>query len=108
MAICSYWLSFTVASENSTRKGSESVRRKTIYAAAAKLDPLYWEETTSFILLEAVDNIDTVGRAVVAGLDPARDTVILRKVGTPTARHWGVIERPEALKSYIANIAPLT
>lgn len=107
MATCNYWLSFKVASENSTSKGSESARRQTIYAAAAKLDSGYWEETTSFILFEADDNVDTVGKALVAGLDPNLDTVVIRKMASATARYWGKVGMPTSLRGYVANISRL-
>jgi len=107
MATANYWLSFTVATDRSASKGVESLRRQSIYAAVQKLDAGYWDETTSFILFEAGDDIDVVGKAVVAGLDPDLDLLILRKVSSASARCWGQVKQPTSLRGYVANIARL-
>ena len=107
MATANYWLSFMVATERSAAKGVESLRRQSIYAAVQVFDSGYWDETTSFILFEADDDIDVVGKAVVAGLDPDLDLLILRKVASASARYWGKVTQPTSLGGYVANIARL-
>lgn len=107
MATANYWLSFMVATDRSAEKGVESLRRQSIYAAVQVFDSGYCDETTSFILFEADDDIDVVGKAVVAGLDPDLDLLILRKVSSASARYWGEVTQPTALRGYVANIARL-
>ncbi|WP_404417827.1 hypothetical protein [Brevundimonas vesicularis] len=108
MAIVNYWLSFKVSTDRSTSKGADTVRRQSIYDAVTAFDPGYWEETTSFILFEAQDDIDAVGRTVVAGLDASLDTLVIRKVSTAAARYWGKVTMPTSLRGYVANITRLS
>ena len=107
MATANYWLSFMVATDPSAAKGVESLRRQSIYAVVQVFDSGYWDETTSFILFEADDDIEVVGKAVVAGLDPDLDLLILRKVSSASARYWGKVTQPTSLRGYVANIARL-
>lgn len=108
MATVIYWLSFKVSTDRSPSKGVDGVRRQSIYDAVTTFDPGYWEETTSFILFDAEDDIDAVGRAVVAGLDADLDTVVIRKMSTATGRFWEKVTMPTFLRGYVANITRLS
>lgn len=108
MATVNYWLSFKVATANSTSKGTDSVRRQSIYDAVGKMDAGYWDETTSFLLFGADDDIDAVGKKAIAGLDPALDTVVIRRVSHSTARYWGKVNSLVSLRGYVPNITRLS
>lgn len=107
MAYVPYWLSFEVKAARSAAKGDDGKRRQSIYDAIEAWDQARWDETTSFVLFDAPANIEVVTRALVQGLDPSMDKVVIRRVGAPVARHWGAIEYPKNLKSYIENIEAL-
>nr|WP_314433935.1 hypothetical protein [uncultured Brevundimonas sp.] len=107
MALVSYWLSFSVKKAPSRTKGDDNKRRQSIYDAISAWDGAYWDETTSFALFDAPASIVTVARAIVAGLDPALDKIVIRRVGAPVARYWGAVDYPANLESYIDNIERL-
>lgn len=108
MAHVPYWLSFSVKNAPSRTKGDGNRRRQSLYDLIARWDPAAWEETTSFILFDAPETIDTVVRALVAGLDPSLDRIVIRRVDAPVARYWGAIESPSGLEAYIARVQRLT
>ncbi|WP_312806253.1 hypothetical protein [Agrobacterium cavarae] len=107
MTTVNYWLSFKVATDRSTSKGDDAKRRQSIYDTVTLMDVGHWKETTSFILFEAPDTIDAVGRKIVAGLDADLDTVVIRRVSNSAARYWGVVTDPASLGGYVAGIARL-
>lgn len=107
MAKTKYWLSFEV-SKKASSKGTDGVRRQSLYSAIDVYDDNHWDETTSFVLFEAPDDIDVVGRAIVKGLDETLDKIVIRKVASSTARYWGEIGRKTGLSNYLDGIKPLT
>ncbi len=108
--MANYWLSFTV--HNGDRpKGTYKERRDHIYNTAkgglGLLTRPIWSETTSYILFQAGDDIDVVGRSIAKGLDGEVDLFLIGKVGFKSERYWGAIVQPTTMKSFYPTMIPL-
>lgn len=106
--MANYWVSFTVH-KGDRAKGTYDVRRDSIYAVAqgpTKSNP-HWVETTSFILFTSGDDIDVVGKKIVAGLDGAVDVLLIGKVGVKADRYWGAVKDTKKLISLYPTMTPL-
>lgn len=89
-----YFVSFRVAEEWTFASAND--RRKSIYDAIEPAQPV-WDETTSFIILRVENTLSDLMKALVAGLDPNHDMMVIRQVGYKNTGYWGAVAKEELL-----------
>ncbi len=84
MTMATYWMTFRLADDAAKRPRYED-RYRALTDAIDKRSSRWWVEATSFILFEFNDNIDTLGAACKAAVNPAWDVVVIRELDKKSA-----------------------
>lgn len=90
-----YLVSFRVASVDLAL--TEQQRRDSIYEKVENV--VVWDETTSVLIFEADQNIDTLMGIMTRDLDPRYDMMLIRRIGYKNTVFWGAIKNELLLKS---------
>lgn len=88
-----YWISFRLEDDD-TRQD----RYEEMIAIIHECGPMFWEETTSFILLRSSLTIDELAGAIKLAIDEKSDTVLMRNLNSKSARLIGVFYDEDLLK----------
>ena len=98
-----YCVTFRI-SEKTVGGKDYSERRTTLYGNVRTNELGYWEETTSFMLIES--NLDTHAFAKKAcnGLSAEYDMVFIFDPADMSAAYFGAVEHPEILKSFFPQL----
>ncbi len=92
-----YLVSFRVASVDLAL--TEQQRRDSIYEKVENV--VVWDETTSVLIFEADQNIDTLMAIMTRDLDPRYDMMLIRRIGYKSTVFWGAIKNELLLKSLV-------
>ncbi|MAO54171.1 MAG: hypothetical protein CMM61_00550 [Rhodospirillaceae bacterium] len=82
-----YWVSFRI-----DHTGNYQYRYDALVEGIRGLAARFWEETTSFIVLETAASIDTLAADALSAIDPNNDVVLVRNMDSKSARVIGLVE----------------
>jgi len=101
-----YCVTFRVA--NQTVGGRSYDERRQSIVEAVRTDGFgYWEETTSFFLVESNLDTPTFARAAAAGLSPAHDMLVAFDPSDMSSAYFGAVKHPEVLASFFRTAQKL-
>lgn len=94
-----YCVTFRIADKTINGK-TYAQRREMLIENIRKEGVGYWEETTSFFLVESSDDTDTVAQAACKGLSAKDDIVVVFDPSDMSMGYFGPITHLEVLKSF--------
>lgn len=96
-----FWISFRIDDDADYEN-----RYTQLIASLLEGSKRYWDETTSFIIMDHAVDIDDVARAAKNAVDERTDTVLIRQLDTKAARVVGVVNDQDlfALMPYCKRV----
>jgi hypothetical protein len=101
-----YAITFRI--KNATVNGLTYDERRAALVENARAEELgYWDETTSFILVESNKATDIIAKRVVAGLSPKHDMLVIFDPADMSCCYFGAINYEEVLLSFFPKARKL-
>lgn len=98
-----YCITFRVA--NQTANGKTYDERRQSIVDAVRQDGLgYWDETTSFFLVESNVSTPDVAKAASAGLSATHDMLVAFDPSDMSVAYFGNVQSPDVLGSFFNTI----
>ncbi|MGX5830129.1 hypothetical protein [Mesorhizobium sp. 43Arga] len=94
----SYCVSFRIANKTINGKSYDDRRQSVVDAAHEGLG--YWDETTSFFLVESSLSASGLAKAVSAGLSVQEDMIFVFDIGDQSASYFGALTHFDVLRSF--------
>jgi len=96
-----YCVTFRISDKTINGK-TYAQRREMLINNVRKEGRGYWEETTSFFLVESPDNTNAVTQAASKGLSPQDDILVVFDPSDMSMGYFGPIKHLDVLKSFFA------
>jgi len=97
--MAAYWLSFRLDANQTYTE-----RYDALYAAINNCSSSWWVESSSFIVFESDDSIDTIATKVKRAIAPGVDLVIIGMPDFKTARLIGNVEHQDIISQLMPFI----
>jgi hypothetical protein len=102
MPTWNYCVSFRIADK--TINGKTYAERRQMLVDNVHENMGYWEETTSFFMVESSRNTDQMATKAVKGLSAADDMVLVFDPSDMTACYFGPVLHLEVLRSFFPKL----
>ena len=89
-----FWISFRIADKTVNGK-TYNQRRDGLETAIGSVSSAWWKETTSFIVFETRQTLETVARTIKREIAPACDLFLIRRMDAKAAIICGNNDEPE-------------
>jgi hypothetical protein len=100
--MATYAITFRIG--NVTVNGKTYDERRAALVDSARTEGMgYWDETTSFFMVESLKSTDALGRAVSASLSAKHDMVVVFDPADMSACYFGAVKYEEVLRSFFAK-----
>ncbi|UPA25339.1 hypothetical protein [Shinella oryzae] len=100
-----YCVTFRIANE--TIGGKTYADRRQSVVEAVNSGNGYWDETTSFFLVESALNTPNFTKAASAGLDAHKDMLVAFDPSDMSMAYFGAVETPDVLASFFRSAQKL-
>lgn len=101
-----YCVTFRLA--NKTIGGKTYEERRASLVENARAEKLgFWDETTSFILVESNENTPTLTARICKGLSAADDMVVVFDPSDMSANYFGAVQHVDVLRSFFPKLKKL-
>lgn len=97
-----YWITFRIENDKTWQDRYDSL----VEAVEENCDSV-WDETTSFYLADSQLEIDPLGQRLVAGLNPRKDILVIRKLNVSVSRYFGAVKNLDLLKAFLPTLKKL-
>lgn len=98
-----YYITFRIA-DRTVNGATHDDRRLSLIENARKANAGYWEDTTSFMLVESNLNTPTFAAQVCAGLSKEYDMVVVIDPSDKSASYFGAVRELDVLKSFFPGL----
>lgn len=98
-----YCVTFRIANKSAAGKTYDERRQQLIENVRSK-DQGYWEETTSFLLVESTLDTFAFGIKASQGLSAADDLVVVFDPTDMSAAYFGALKEAEVLASFFVSL----
>lgn len=106
MAYSNYYVTFRVADKTAGGR-SYADRRQSIIDAVRQKGKGYWEETTSFFLVESDLSTSALGAAAARDLSAADDLLVVIDPTDMSASYFGAVKHADVLRSFFPKLKKL-
>lgn len=91
--MATYWISFRIA-----HSGDYQTRYRELVDGLMEISTQYWEDTTSFLIIESSEDIDGVASTASIAVSDSKDLVLIRAMESKSARLIGIEDDDDVFK----------
>jgi hypothetical protein len=94
-----YYVTFRIANDTVNGK-TYAERRQTLVDNVRSAGAGFWDETTSFFLIESNLDTNAMGAKATSGLSAAKDMVVVIDPTDQSAAYFGAVQHVDVLQSF--------